>query len=99
MQVCVYAATMLYNLTKVSALNSSNIVVNLIAPKESMGKINGAAMALQSAGRAIGPLLSGSMWALSVTLHKPGQQFTGFICLGIASAALQIIYAFLKVPE
>lgn len=99
MQVCLYAAIMLYNLTKVSGLNSSIIAVNLVAPKSSMGSINGAAMAMQSTGRALGPLLSGSFWALSVSLHTSGQQFTGFACVAVALALTQFIYAFLRVPD
>lgn len=90
---------MINNLAKVGGLNSSIIAVNLVAPKESMGKINGAAMALQSAGRALGPLLSGGIWALSVTLHIPGQQFIGFVVIAVALAATQFIYAFVRLPK
>ena len=90
---------MVNNLAKVTGLNSSIIAVNLVAPKKSMGRINGAAMALQSAGRALGPLLSGGVWALSVTLHKPGQQFIGFAFIAAALFATQFLYAFLRLPQ
>lgn len=90
---------MINSVAKVSGLNSSIIAVNLVSPKESLGSINGAAMALQSAGRALGPLLSGAIWALSVTLHIPGQQFIGFAVIAVALACTQFLYAFLRLPE
>ncbi len=99
MQLFVYIAIILRSPAKVSALNSSMIVVNLLARKENMGKINGAAMTLQSGGRALGPLLSGSLWALTVTLHFTGQQFISFVVVAVALATAQVLYVGLKLPE
>ena len=99
MQLFVYIAIILRSPAKVSALNSSMIVVNLLARKENMGKINGAAMTLQSGGRALGPLLGGSLWALAVTLHFTGQQFISFVVVAVALATAQVLYVGLKLPE
>ena len=99
MQLFVYTAIILRSPAKVSALNSSMIVVNLLARKENMGKINGAAMTLQSGGRALGPLLSGSLWALSVTLHFTGQQYLSFAIVAVALAAAQTLYIGLRLPQ
>lgn len=99
LQACLYLGVILDNLAKVSGLNSSIIVVNLVADKKSMGAINGAAMALQSGGRALGPLMSGAIWAASVSMHIPGQQFLGFVFIALALAATQFIYLFVKVPD
>ena len=99
LQACLYLAVICDNLAKVTGLNSSIIAVNLVADKKSMGAINGAAMALQSGGRALGPLLSGAIWAASVSLHTAGQQFLGFIFTAAALAATQFIYLIVKVPE
>ena len=87
------------NLAKVTGLNSSIIAINLVADQKSMGAINGAAMALQSGGRALGPLLSGGIWAASVSLHVAGQQFLGFVCIAVALAATQFIYLIVRVPD
>ena len=94
-----YLGIILDNLAKVTGLNSSIIAVNLVADKKSMGAINGAAMALQSGGRALGPLLSGAIWAASVSLHIPGQQFLAFVFIALALAATQFIYLLVQIPE
>lgn len=64
-----------------------------------MGRVNGAGVTLQSAGRALGPTLSGSIWAISVSLHIYGQQFLGFIVCLIGGVASQFVFAVINVPS
>lgn len=99
MQVFVYAAITFRGPAKICALNSSIIVVNQFAGKKTMGRVNGAAMTLQSGGRALGPLLSGTAWAVSVSLDIPGQQFLSFILVALALVSVQFLYSGLQLPE
>ena len=94
-----YLAMALRGPFKITALNSSIIVVNQFAGKKTMGRVNGAAMSLQSAGRALGPVLSGTVWAISVSLNIPGQQFIGFALVAIAMVGTQFIYSGLQLPS
>lgn len=93
-----YAAMIFRGPAKICALNSSQIIVNRLAGKKTMGRVNGAAMTLQSGGRALGPLLSGTVWAISVSLNIPFQQFLGFILVGIALVTVQFLYAGIQLP-
>lgn len=98
LQIFVYAAMIFRGPAKICALNSSMIIVNRVAGKKTMGRVNGAAMTLQSGGRALGPLLSGTIWAISVSLNIPFQQYLGFILVGIALLCTQILYIGLQLP-
>lgn len=99
LQACLILGIMINNVSRSSGFNSGVILVNLVADKANMGRINGAAMALQSGGRAIGPILSGAMWAASVSLHIPGQQFLGFAFIGMAVIATQFLYVPIRILQ
>lgn len=86
------------SIAKVCALNSSMIAVNLVAPKAAMGAVNGGSNTLQSGGRAMGPLLSGMVWAMVVSLHVAGQQFVAFSLLAIGFTLTQFLYGGLELP-
>lgn len=75
------------------------IAVNLVAPKAAMGAVNGGAMTLQSGGRALGPLLSGTVWAVVVSLHVAGQQFVGFSLIAVSFVLTQFLYLNLRLPR
>lgn len=75
------------------------VLINLVASKKAMGRINGAGVTLQSGGRALGPTLSGTTWAISVSLHVYGQQFLGFILLVVGCVASQFVFAAVRVPN
>lgn len=83
---------------KIMSMTSSMVLINLVAPKGRMGAVNGAAMALTSLARALGPALCGSIWALVVSLRFAGQQFVGFALMGIASVATSFLYGRMKLP-
>lgn len=83
---------------KIMSMTSSMVLINIVAPKARMGAVNGAAMALSSLARALGPALSGSIWALVVTLRFPGQQFLGFTLMGVAAWATSFLYSHMKLP-
>ena len=93
-----FLAVSIKSVAKVCALNSSMITVNLVAPKGVMGAVNGGAMTLQSGGRAFGPLLAGTVWAISVSLHVFWQQYVGFGMLVLGLIATQFIYSGLELP-
>ena len=56
-------------------------------------------MTLQSAGRALGPLISGSVWALAVSLPFQGHQFLGFVLIAVVMAVTQLLYRGLRLPQ
>lgn len=56
-------------------------------------------MALQSAGRAWGPLISGSIWALAVSLPFQGHQFLGFVLIACVMAVTQLLYLRVRLPS
>ena len=97
-QACVFLSSCCHSIAKVCALNSSIIAVNLVAPKGAMGAVNGGSMTLQSGGRALGPLLSGTVWAVVVSLHVAGQQFIGFSLIAVAFVLTQFLYLKLRLP-
>lgn len=49
-----------------NAFTSCLVLVNLAAPKESLGQVNGAGQTLASGVRALGPWLGGILWSVSL---------------------------------
>ena len=99
LQILVYVSIVLLMVPKLCALGSSMLLINLVAAKQAMGRVNGAGVTIQSLGRSLGPTLSGTIWAASVSLHVYGQQFLGFIVVCIGCAATQFVFARINVPE
>ena len=80
-------------------MTSSTILINLTAPKQNIGAVNGLAMALGSASRALGPVLAGLSWAAVVTAPVfPGHQAMPFLVMGLAAVGLQFLYGRIVIP-
>jgi len=56
----------------------SMILVNVTAPIEDIGPVNGFGNMLAAGMRALGPALAGQLWALSLALVDRGAQFVAF---------------------
>lgn len=88
-----------------NAFTGCIILVNTVAPKESLGAVNGVGQTLASAVRAAGPALGGLFWAWSLTLFKYfeidsswGHQFLPFLFGAVVALATLGVYARVKVP-
>jgi MFS family permease len=88
-----------------NAFTGCIILVNAVAPKESLGAVNGVGQTLASAVRAAGPALGGLFWAWSLTLFKYlsfesswGHQFLPFLFGAVVALATLGVYAKVKLP-
>jgi MFS family permease len=88
-----------------NAFTGCIILVNAVAPKESLGAVNGVGQTLASAVRAAGPALGGLFWAWSLTFFKYlnlesswGHQFLPFLFAAIVALATLGVYAKVKLP-
>lgn len=88
-----------------NAFTGCIILVNVVAPKESLGAVNGVGQTLASAVRAAGPALGGLFWAWSLTLFKYlgfesswGHQFLPFLFGAMVALATLGVYAKVKLP-
>ena len=71
--VIFWAGMGLKSISGSNAFTSCLVLVNLAAPKESLGQVNGAGQTLASGVRALGPWLGGMLWSLSlVTFNSFG---------------------------
>lgn len=68
--VLFWAAMGLKSVSGSNAFTSCLVLVNLAAPKESLGQVNGLGQTLASAVRALGPWLGGILWSLSLVVFK-----------------------------
>lgn len=73
-------------------LSCSMILVNLTAPIEQIGPVNGAGNTIAAGMRALGPALSGQLWALSLATGIKGNQFLAFGVVASAFLATRIMY-------
>ncbi|KAK9822464.1 hypothetical protein WJX81_005081 [Elliptochloris bilobata] len=90
-QAVLFLAMGLKAVFKIISLTSSTIIINLAAPRDQMGAVNGMAMALASLSRALGPAVGGMAWAVVVSLPR-GLAFAGFAAMGVACALTQLFY-------
>ena len=60
------------------------ILVNLTAPLEDIGPVNGFGNMLAAGMRALGPALAGQLWALSLAVVDSGAQFVAFGVVGLS---------------
>jgi hypothetical protein len=79
-------------------------LVNLAAPKESLGQVNGAGQTLASAVRALGPWLGGILWSLSLVVFKSlgipsGHQWVPFALPVMLAVGCLSIYGRLRIRE
>ena len=84
---------------QILATTSSIILMNLTAPPENIGAINGAGQTLASFGRAAGPAVGGVTWALTVQTGLHGHQYLAFAFIGACAMLGQLLYIWVKVPE
>lgn len=75
------------------------VIVNLVAPREAMGSVNGVGQTSAAAVRALGPALAGILWSTSLGLTTPGHQFLPFTVAAVAAVVTQVLYLFLRMPE
>ena len=98
MQVDLFVAMGVRAVFKTMSMTSSMVIINMVAPKGRMGTVNGAAMALASLARALGPALCGFIWAAVVSLHFTGQQFLSFTLMAGAAFGTSFVYQHMKLP-
>lgn len=72
------------------------ILVNITAPIEQIGPVNGAGNMLASGMRALGPALSGQLWALCLSTGIAGNQFMAFGVVAAAFVWTRIIYGCIR---
>ena len=90
-----------------NAFTSCLVLVNLAAPKESLGEVNGLGQTLASSVRALGPFLGGVMWAGSIRLFSFlggeqkvwGHQFLPFLLSTTVAGFCIPIYMKLHIPD
>jgi hypothetical protein len=91
-----------------NAFTSCLVLVNLVAPKESLGEVNGLGQTLASGMRALGPFLGGVMWAGSIRLFTFlgaddntvwGHQFLPFMLSTAIAGCCMFIYLKLHIPD
>lgn len=80
-------------------MNAAQMAMNAVVPSRLRGRVIGAAWTLQSGGRALGPTLSGTTWAVSVSLHVYGQQFLGFIVCMLGCIASSLVFTKINLPS
>jgi hypothetical protein len=89
-----------------NAFTGCIILVNAVAPKDSLGAVNGAGQSLASLVRALGPALGGLSWGWSLQLAELAwwprwlpHQFLPFAAAGALALATDIVYWHLSMPE
>jgi len=97
------AITMKY-IAATNAFTSCLVLVNLVAPKDSLGEVNGLGQTLASGVRSLGPALAGIIWAGSIQLfHALGQlwghQFLPFCIVSFVAFLTLFIYRRMSVPS
>ena len=74
------------------------MLVNAVAPAESLGAVNGVGQTIASGVRALGPALGGVSWAASLRLFRAvggsswGHQFMPFAMAAVVSLATIFVY-------
>ncbi|CAL8469413.1 g8954 [Coccomyxa elongata] len=79
----------------IMCMTSSMILVNLTAPIEQIGPVNGAGNTLAAGMRALGPALSGQLWALSLATGMKHNQFFAFGVVACAFIGTRFLYGFM----
>lgn len=86
------------------SFTSSIIMVNSVAPKGSLGAVNGVGQTLASAVRAAGPALGGILWGSSLVLFKSmgtdpwGHQFLPFAFGAVVALCTLWVYKRVELP-
>jgi hypothetical protein len=105
-----YSSMLCKALSGCFAFTGTMIAVNLSAPREGLGAVNGVGQSLASLARGIGPACAGWLWSLTVHAHTGGGGAAApslshvavvmpFACVaGVAVLALAL-YAFVRPRE
>lgn len=72
------------------------VIVNVIAPREAMGAVNGVGQTIAAFVRAAGPAMAGVMWSASLGLAWVGHQFLPFSAAAVAAVVTQVLYLCIK---
>ena len=102
--VIFWAAMGLKSISGSNAFTSCLVLVNLAAPKESLGVVNGAGQTLASGVRALGPWLGGILWSLSLVTFNSlgipaGHQWVPFALPIILAGGCLNIYSRLTIKD
>lgn len=84
---------LLRNVAATFSYTSSMVMVNLAAPKEHIGSVNGAGQTLASFVRGFGPAIGGTVWSLSVATGVNGSQFVVFALIATLAACGVALYS------
>ncbi|EFJ50590.1 hypothetical protein VOLCADRAFT_103803 [Volvox carteri f. nagariensis] len=98
-QVFLYLAMVVKAFAQCSAFTGSIIAVNAAPAPEQLGPVNGVGQTLAALVRGVGPALGGLLWAVSLGLHSPGQQFLTFGLIAAVAAANYWLYGFVRLPN
>ncbi|GIL70232.1 hypothetical protein Vretifemale_1079 [Volvox reticuliferus] len=98
-QVFLYFAMVVKAFAQCSAFTGSIIAVNAAPSQEQLGAVNGVGQTLAALVRGVGPALGGLLWAVSLGLHSPGQQFLTFGLIAAVAAANFGLYGFVRLPN
>eukprot|EP00884_Botryococcus_braunii_P022703 jgi/Botrbrau1/9116/Bobra.0305s0020.1 len=96
-KVALTVALCLKNVGQNNSFSSSSILVNLMAPPQQVGAINGASQTLASFVRAVGPALGGYVWAFSLSWGI-GHQFFPFAMASFVAVLGSLLYYGLEIP-
>ena len=103
-EVMLWTAVTCKYIAGTNAFTACIVLVNLAAPKESLGEVNGLGQTLASGVRALGPFLGGVMWASSIRLFAImgdawGHQFLPFGLSALVALCTLLIYYNIDISE
>ncbi|KAI8101150.1 hypothetical protein M9435_001258 [Picochlorum sp. BPE23] len=103
-EVMLWTAVTFKYIAGTNAFTACIVLVNLAAPKESLGEVNGLGQTLASGVRALGPFLGGVMWASSIRLfaimgNAWGHQFVPFALSALVAFCTLFIYYNIDISE
>ena len=84
------ASVVLKNVLAATAFTSVMLMINEAATRwdaGSLGSVNGIAMSVSSAARALGPMLGGTLWFVSLNINAPGHQWLVYCIVAALAAA------------
>ncbi|KAG2501487.1 hypothetical protein HYH03_001264 [Edaphochlamys debaryana] len=99
------ASVLLYFTTSIHAISLCNtavgamIAMNTAPSAEQLGAVNGVGQTLAALLRGVGPALGGVLWAASLGLHAPGQQFLTFALVACGALASWEVFRWLRLPN
>ena len=98
-QACLCLGIGLIIIAKLMALASAAIIVNVVAPMDQIGSVNGAAQTLQGLARSAGPFLAGVIWGSCSESGLPGKQYLPFAGTTTGFIAAAVLYINIDLPN